>query len=727
MAFAYLLYKFQLPSSTISEYKKTLGRNEITFKRIGFRVNKLSVQIGKKKILHPFDAEFNPGELIAIMGPSGAGKSTIMSALMGKLDYSGQIYINDSSKRGLDQSKIGFVPQDDIMNTLLTPREILTYSAKTRLSSLWSAEHIYVLVTRVLNDLGLTEQQNTIIGDEYQRGISGGEKKRVNIGIELVANPSALFLDEPTSGLDASSAEEVTQVLKNLAQEGRCVVAVIHQPRFESFMKFDKILLVTKENGLGACCYFGPSNLAAHYFSYIDARLKCPVKANPANHVLDIVSGAFDSVEENEDAKTGGGNRVSSSQLRTIWAQTGESFLSANLQSKRKFTRQLSPLGRVDPPPPAILRLMTAMIVRTTRLQIRDVEFLRVFSVLSCFMAVALSVGFSPFLLSSYQDTFELAISSQLAPWCPPFLECDERPRDYGLQQLLFFLNVAMSAITMTVGARLFPLDILVIEREAKAGVPVAVQAIIMMLVNLLPIFFFTTIFLGWWMAFGHPGMPEDWAALLLSLGFASSGVGYMVSTVLEYNQVYSTCMVLGLLIASFNGVSPRLQELPPGARWLWDLSFSRWSGEATYSLYTQHLVDNGHNVQIGANGIGYTIGRFGFDLGMMWVLGFVFRILAVIMLYCKIHRLGISDLLDFCGINFMKENSQDDTTEVRGDPVEGPKILRMHSDIARSGRTNDSKNSMETSLTFNKDFKASSNIHVVSPQNVDHSHNVQL
>eukprot|EP00466_Bigelowiella_natans_P018872 jgi/Bigna1/43421/e_gw1.78.30.1 len=200
--------------------------------------------------------KFNAGELIAIMGPSGAGKTTVMRALMTN-EHEGDLWINNISASKIPyQSLIGFVPQDDIVDSTLTPREILMYSAFTRLPKTLSFEEITARVDEVLKLLGLRHVQNTRVGDKVSRGLSGGEKKRVSIGIELIANPSALFLDEPTSGLDASSAERLATTLSEVASTGRCVVAVIHQPRYDSYRKFNKLLLLGRG---GHAVYFGPS------------------------------------------------------------------------------------------------------------------------------------------------------------------------------------------------------------------------------------------------------------------------------------------------------------------------------------------------------------------------------------------------------------------------------------------------------------------------------------
>ena len=202
--------------------------------------------------------------MTVIMGPSGCGstktfnlETTLMSILSGKIKQtSGTINVSNTE---VDITKItniiGFVPQEDVMYRELTVRENIIHSARMRLPSTWTASEIEVLVDNVLEILNLSQVQHSIIGDEKVRGISGGQRKRVNIGMELVSTPLCLFLDEPTSGLDAAAALEITELLARISKIGVTVVAVIHQPRTEIFYKFDEGLLLTRA---GKVAFWGP-------------------------------------------------------------------------------------------------------------------------------------------------------------------------------------------------------------------------------------------------------------------------------------------------------------------------------------------------------------------------------------------------------------------------------------------------------------------------------------
>lgn len=187
------------------------------------------------------------GNLIALMGASGAGKSTLLHVLNGTEKPSkGQVLINgidihkDSKKI---EGVIGFVPQDDLIIEDLTVYQNLYYAAKLCFSDKSETE-IASLVLRVLEDLGLSETKDLRVGSPLKKTISGGQRKRLNIGLELLREPSVLFCDEPTSGLSSRDSENIIDLLKELSLKGKLVFAVIHQPSSDIFKKFDKLVIL---------------------------------------------------------------------------------------------------------------------------------------------------------------------------------------------------------------------------------------------------------------------------------------------------------------------------------------------------------------------------------------------------------------------------------------------------------------------------------------------------
>jgi ABC-type branched-subunit amino acid transport system ATPase component len=237
-----------------------------------------------KTILSDVTGRIQPGRVTAIMGPSGAGKTTFLSVLMGKLPRTaGTLEINGvPDELSTFCSITGFVPQEDTMLRELTVRENISHSARVRLPRHgWSAESVARLVDAVIEVLGLRS-----CADTPTARVSGGQRKRANIGMELAMAPAAIFLDEPTSGLDATAALEVCNTLRAIANLGLTVVAVIHQPRAEIFRSFDDLLLLAPG---GKTVYTGPQRDVMAYFS--TAGFAFGRDGNPADDLLDFIAG----------------------------------------------------------------------------------------------------------------------------------------------------------------------------------------------------------------------------------------------------------------------------------------------------------------------------------------------------------------------------------------------------------------------------------------------------
>ncbi|KAI8053263.1 hypothetical protein BDF22DRAFT_743185 [Syncephalis plumigaleata] len=241
------------------------------------------------EIMRGVSGELKSSRCCAILGPSGAGKTTFVSLLTGKAQRtSGSVQINGVDEPLSNYSKlIGFVPQEDIMLRELTVRDILMHSAMMRLPAKLPQRAKKKKVLETIKYLELGHVMDNVIGDEATRGISGGQRKRVNIGMELVANPSVLFLDEPTSGLDSATSYEVCSLLRNIAHKQRLTVAaVIHSPSPQAFNQFDDLLVLGKG---GRVVYFGPRDKALDYFHRIG--FTCPPDENPADFYIAVTSG----------------------------------------------------------------------------------------------------------------------------------------------------------------------------------------------------------------------------------------------------------------------------------------------------------------------------------------------------------------------------------------------------------------------------------------------------
>lgn len=160
--------------------------------------------------------------------------------------------------------------QEDVLLGTLTVRESIAYSAHLRLPSKLSRKEISDIVEATITDMGLQECSDRSIGNWHMRGISGGEKKRLSIALEVLTKPSLLFLDEPTSGLDSASAFYVVQILRNIASNGKTVISSIHQPSGEVFALFDDLLLLSG----GETVYFGEAKFATKVLTTYRSMLK---------------------------------------------------------------------------------------------------------------------------------------------------------------------------------------------------------------------------------------------------------------------------------------------------------------------------------------------------------------------------------------------------------------------------------------------------------------------
>ncbi len=227
-----------------------------------------------QRLLEGVSLVVQPGELVAIMGSSGAGKTVLLSVLNGQVAPSvGRVLISGHDLYqyyDLFRGKIGHVPQDDILHADLTVWQALWYAARLRLPKDMGDEEIANRINKVLSQLGLDGTENTRIGDQRKRGISGGQRKRVNLAMELLTDPPILVLDEPTSGLSSTDAMSVIELLRSLADSGKTILVAIHQPSLEVFQKFDAVAVVARDASteqVGRLAYFGRAwPDAVHFF-----------------------------------------------------------------------------------------------------------------------------------------------------------------------------------------------------------------------------------------------------------------------------------------------------------------------------------------------------------------------------------------------------------------------------------------------------------------------------
>jgi len=216
-----------------------------------------------RRLIEPVSMTIFPSELVALMGGAGAGKTTLLKALNGYTrPAEGRVLFNGASLYDYYdrfRQQLGYVPQDDIVHAQLTVGEALYFSARLR-TDLTDAE-IHARTIKVLGQLGMQDKKDTIIGSAERKTLSGGQRKRVNIALELINDTPVLFLDEPTSGLSSYDAESVIELLKELAGQGKTIITTIHQPSVHIYKQFDDLIMVNRDPGgkTGSMVYFGPA------------------------------------------------------------------------------------------------------------------------------------------------------------------------------------------------------------------------------------------------------------------------------------------------------------------------------------------------------------------------------------------------------------------------------------------------------------------------------------
>ncbi|CAN1173353.1 ABC transporter G family member 15 [Linum perenne] len=301
----------------------------------------------KKHLINGFIGFARSGRVTAVMGPSGSGKSTFLDAISGRLpskvSIAGRVMIKNTQTSQLIRCRdVSYVPQHDVLLGTLTVKETLRFSARLRLPELSTGELDDAIHSTIVK-MGLQECAQNTVGNWHVRGISSGERKRLRIGVEIVARPPhVLCLDEPTTGLDSAASFFVVQALRNVADEGLIVLCSVHQPGNDVFRLFDDLLLVSG----GETVYFGEAGLAVKFFG--DCGFPCPIRRNPPDHFLRCITPEFDQVFA-ALKQTGRQTELADPFVNLTTAETRaalvEKYRSSSFQhTARKQIQQLTPL-----------------------------------------------------------------------------------------------------------------------------------------------------------------------------------------------------------------------------------------------------------------------------------------------------------------------------------------------------------------------------------------------
>ncbi|CAL9079047.1 unnamed protein product [Musa textilis] len=316
--------------STVARVRRPVT---LKFEDVVYRIKtkgKGKAKQGERVILKGVSGAVSPGEMLAMLGPSGSGKTTLLTVLGGRIGrtrlLTGSITYNGKPFTNSLKRRTGFVTQDDVLYPHLTVTETLVYTALLRLPSTLSRQEKTARAEAVMAQLGLTACRSSIIGGPLVRGVSGGERKRVSIGQEMLIDPSLLLLDEPTSGLDSTIAGRIVSTLWDLTKGGKTVIMTIHQPSSRLFYMFHKVLLLSDGNSI----YFGKGSDAMDYFASVGYAPTVPM--NPADFLLDLANGV--SSDETSDDRSSTKEALVSAYRLHLHDKVSEEVLALSKQFK---------------------------------------------------------------------------------------------------------------------------------------------------------------------------------------------------------------------------------------------------------------------------------------------------------------------------------------------------------------------------------------------------------
>lgn len=477
-----------------------------------------------KQVLHNIAFSLYPGEIVALMGPSGAGKTMLLEVVSGQKEpSSGYVRLNGQSLYDnwvLLRQRIGYVPQEDIMHRDLTVYEVLYHTARLKLPLDLPEEAIVQTVLSVMERMGLASLKDVVIGGENVRGISGGQRKRVNIAMELITEPSLLILDEPTSGLDATATLEVLEVLRTLADQGKAIILTIHQPRREAFNLIDNIVLLQKG---GHLAYFGPTTLETiHYFERL-ALKECKKTVNPADYLMDVLDNSDLDINWSEAF-------VQSDIYQTFVVQRlGEPIDSGNtsIQQKRR----------------PIFGEWWNLFRRYSKRKLRD----KVALLIQAMQAPVIALLLGALFLGSGPDLLSMDFNAPKYETIGPLVRLFQLQN--GLHPTLFLIGAAAFWLGCSNVAREIVSDFPVFLRERRSGIRVFSYISSIFVYQLLVCMVQTLMIIGciWWLAAPSSFFLVQWGILILTSACGIS-MGMLLSS-LAYTEVTAISLVPLLLL----------------------------------------------------------------------------------------------------------------------------------------------------------------------------------
>eukprot|EP00439_Symbiodinium_sp_Y106_P040542 s2469_g4.t6 len=483
---------------------------------LAFEMSDMSLQIrgGDKLVLRNISLDIPADSSCALMGPSGSGKSSLLNVLTGRAqhygDVSGVLKANgEAIPEGVEsnlrtRNSAGFVPQDDVMHTapLLHCMSDMPLPPNTTLTSTSDR------VETVLRDVGIWHVKDTVVGNADVRGISGGQRKRTSIAMELVGQPSVLFLDEPTSGLDAAAAHSIVKLLCGRSRQHCTTVAVIHQPRWQTLEFFDNVVLLATG---GYLVYSGPVAGCVDYFEKV-LEAPIPSMANPADIFLDFIDSS--SSERDETLQ------LSVDELASKWeAFRGESSASGSFRTA--LAEEFLPLSSYEKFRPGISETFWTLYLRCSLQLCRSWR-----QRLSNLGLVALFLCVVRALLGDDGDFEDVLVK-------------------LGIAQNMLMLPVCIHSMNV------FSCDRLERKREDTAGIPILSQYLAKDFCHFAELLLFAILWTGIYGPFSKV-VASPWTLLRLAVAqcYMAYGLSFFLSVNLASPSTATVTIMLLLVVA---------------------------------------------------------------------------------------------------------------------------------------------------------------------------------
>ncbi|KAI0467486.1 hypothetical protein F4859DRAFT_493510 [Xylaria cf. heliscus] len=584
---------------------------------LSFTYNNLSFQPkgAAKPILQDVTGSIERGSLTAVMGGSGAGKSTFVNVLMGKTaNTAGSVTVNNIPGKIKRYKKlIGYVPQDDIVLPELTVYENILHSARIRLSRTWASSDIKAHVDSVIDCLELSHVRNSLVGSVGKPIISGGQRKRVSIGMELAAAPMAIFLDEPTSGLDATSASSIMRTLKAIARLGISVIVIIHQPRMEIFEMLDELILL----GNGQIIYEGSNKGVQGFFENVGFRF--PQHANTGDVITDIITG------NGRIYKTSGD--ISKEALIAHWASSRQNAdirsRHDSLQPDRASIVKTTAIHR------GLLKQRGAPRWKQCWLCLKR-AILQQWRTKSTFWFEMGLASLSGLLLGLAEKSKEGVLFKGI--YNAPFQVLSVATDIASVPELALLTVIAIGLISGAPGVKVFSEEMLLYRREAEAGhsriayffaknLSVLPRMVLACLHFSSLILVLSTPIIPWGIAF----------ATNLIYFYCIYGLASVMSMIVRREDAPLFATMISLVVGILSGAAPPLSKVKQWhLEWLWRLSPATWLAEVYFGQMIEPLRYL-YNVDLASSIAGFNLDKLWTNLLILLLIGSIYRIVAFV------------------------------------------------------------------------------------------------